>query len=254
MEKCRQRLSGAPNTTTHPMNLLLLEDTDFIAESQAKVTGRRLTHLLDIQKVAVGDSLKAGLINGLMGTADVLHIDAESIHLDVTLTEQPPAPLPLTLILALPRPKMLRRILQTIATMGVKKLYLINTWRVEKSYWQTPWLADTALRQQLIFGLEQGGDTQLPEIIIKKRFKPFVEDELTSITTDTRSFVAHPTGVNPCPMAFNQPSTLAIGPEGGFIDYEVEKFIDMGFQSITLGSRILRVETAVPVLLSRLFS
>ncbi len=236
------------------MNLLVLEDTDFISESQAKVTGRRLRHLLDINKVTVGDSLKAGRLNGLMGTAQVLHIDSESIHLDVTLTERPPAPLPLTLILALPRPKMLRRILQTIATMGVKKLYLINTWRVEKSYWQTPWLADTALRQQLILGLEQGGDTQLPEIVIKKRFKPFVEDELINITADSKSFLAHPKADDPCPMAFNQPSTLAIGPEGGFIDYEVEKFVEMGFQPITLGSRILRVETAVPVLLSRLFS
>ncbi len=149
---------------------------------------------------------------------------------------------------------MLRRIFQTIATMGVKRLYLINTWRVEKSYWQTPWLSDSAIREQLILGLEQGCDTVLPEIIIKKRFKPFVEDELPNIISNTKALVAHPTGSAPCPMALNRQTSLAVGPEGGFIDYEVTKLVEAGFESITLGNRILRVEIAIPVLLSKLFS
>tara|TARA_R110002094_G_scaffold70637_1_gene79263 strand:+ start:10584 stop:11294 length:711 start_codon:yes stop_codon:yes gene_type:complete len=236
------------------MNLLLLEDTDFISKDQVKLTGRRLKHLLEIHKIAVGDTLKAGLINGQMGKAKVLYADSLSAILQVALIEQPPTPLPLTLMLALPRPKMLRRIFQTVSTMGVKRLYIFNTWRVEKSYWQTPWLEASAIREQLILGLEQGCDTQLPEVIIKKRFKPFVEDELTDIMANTHPFIAHPTGSVPCPLGFNQPITLAIGPEGGFIDYEVTKLTEMGFQSITLGNRIFRVETAIPILLAKLFS
>jgi hypothetical protein len=57
-----------------------------------------------------------------------------------------PRPLPLTVVLALPRPKMLRRILRALAEVGVKELHLINSYRVEKSYWQSPLLAPTALR------------------------------------------------------------------------------------------------------------
>ena len=236
------------------MNLLLLEDSDFISEHQVILTDRRLKHLLEVQKTNTGDTVKVGRINGKMGVAEVLNITPEAVTLDVNLTERPPAPLPLTLILALPRPKMLRRIFQTIATMGVKRLYLINTWRVEKSYWQTPWLSDSAIREQLVLGLEQGCDTTLPEIIINKRFKPFVEDELPNIISNTKALVAHPIGVSPCPAALNQKTTLAVGPEGGFIDYEVAKLVEAGFESITLGNRILRVETAIPVLLSKLFS
>jgi len=236
------------------MNLILLEDSDFISEHQVALTGRRLKHLMEVQKISTGDTVKAGQIDGKMGTAKVLNMMPKTVTLNVNLTEQPPVVLPLTLILALPRPKMLRRIFQTIATMGVKRLYLINTWRVEKSYWQTPWLSDAAIREQLILGLEQGSDTVLPEIIIKKRFKPFVEDELPNIISNTKALVAHPTGTAPCPMALNQQTTLAVGPEGGFIDYEVTKLVESGFQSITLGNRILRVETAIPVLLSKLFS
>lgn len=236
------------------MNLLLLEDSDFTSGNQAVLTGRRLNHLINIHKVKLGDTLKAGQINGKMGTVEVFEITPSLIKLKTKLTKLPPTPLPITLILALPRPKMLRRIFQTIATMGVKKLYLVNTWRVEKSYWQTPWLESSAIREQLILGLEQGCDTILPEVIIKKRFKPFVEDELPNLTTDTQSFVAHPTGGIPCPLALNVATTLAVGPEGGFIDYEVQKLMEAGFQSISLGNRILRVETAIPVLLSKLFS
>ena len=236
------------------MNLLLLEDSDFISGHQAILSDRRLKHLLEVQKINTGDTVKVGRINGNMGTAEILNITSEAVTLDVNLTERPPAPLPLTLILALPRPKMLRRIFQTIATMGVKRLYLINTWRVEKSYWQTPWLSDCAIREQLILGLEQGCDTVVPKIIIKKRFKPFIEDELPNIISNTKALVAHPTGTVLCPVALNQQTTLAVGPEGGFIDYEVAKFVEAGFQSISLGNRILRVETAIPVLLSKLFS
>jgi len=236
------------------MNLLLLENSDFVSKDQVTLKGRRLNHLLDIHKIQYGDTLKAGQIDGKTGTAEVLEITDTSVTLKTTLTEQPPAALPITLILALPRPKMLRRIFQTIATMGVKQLYLINTWKVEKSYWQTPWLESSAIREQLILGLEQGCDTKLPEIFIKKRFKPFVEDELPNLVTDTQAFVAHPIGGIPCPLALNTPTTLAVGPEGGFIDYEINKLVETGFQPISLGSRILRVETAVPVLLSKLYS
>jgi RsmE family RNA methyltransferase len=236
------------------MNLLLLENRDFTAENRVKITGRRLKHLSEIHNASECDTLKAGKINGKVGKATILKIDTQSAELEVMLTAQPPAPLPLTIILALPRPKMLRRIFQTIATMGVKRLYLINTWRVEKSYWQTPWLGEASIREQLILGLEQGCDTELPDVIINKRFKPFVEDDLAQISANTLPLVAHPSGQRPCPLGLDQTITLAIGPEGGFIDYEVEKFIELGFQSITLGSRILRVETAIPVLLSKLYS
>jgi 16S rRNA (uracil1498-N3)-methyltransferase len=107
------------------------------------------------------------------------------------------------------------------------------------------------LHEQLLLGLEQTCDTMLPEVHLRPRFKPFVEDELPSIVTGTTALVAHPVADSPFPASIPGPTTLAIGPEGGFIPYEVEKFQECGFASVSLGERILRVETAVPVLLSR---
>ncbi len=170
-----------------------------------------------------------------------------------SLEQNPPAKLPVTLLLALPRPKMLKRTLQTVASMGVAHLVLLNSYRVEKSFWQTPFLEPEAIREQLILGLEQARDTVLPEVTIEKRFKPFVEDRLPQLAAGSLGLVGHPGDFPACPRAVDSAVTLAIGPEGGWIPYEVDKLREAGLAPVQLGERILRVETAVPVLLARLF-
>lgn len=236
------------------MNLLLLEDADFIGVDRVRLTGRRLKHLHEVHRAETGDRLRVGRLGGLMGEGHLLSLDADSAELAVELKQAPPAKLPLTLILALPRPKMLKRTLQTIASMGVPRLVLVNSYRVEKSFWQTPFLQPEEIREQLILGLEQARDTVLPEVSIEKRFKPFVEDRLPALATGTLGLVGHPGDYQACPRAVEQPVTLAIGPEGGWIPYEIELLREAaGLQPVQLGERILRVETAVPVLLARLF-
>jgi RsmE family RNA methyltransferase len=235
------------------MNLLLLEEADFSAADRVVLRDRRLTHMQQVQRVAVGDSLRVGRIGGLMGRAEVLRLSAGEAELQISLDQPAPAKLPLTMVLALPRPKMLRRVFQTIAAMGVPRLMLVNSYRVEKSFWQTPFLEPEAIREQLILGLEQSRDTVLPEVVIEKRFKPFVEDRLPAIADGTLGLVGHPGDYPPCPRAVDTAVTLAIGPEGGWIPYEVELLAKAGLQPVQLGERILRVETAVTALLARLY-
>ena len=235
------------------MNLLLLEDADFVAADRAVLQGRRLKHLHEVHRAEAGDQLRVGSLGGLMGRGTLLALDEQHAELQVELDQQPPAKLPLTLLLALPRPKMLKRILQTVAAMGVPRLVLLNSYRVEKSFWQTPFLEPDAIREQLVLGLEQARDTVLPEVIIEKRFKPFVEDRLPQIAAGTLGLVGHPGDYPACPRALSEPVTLAIGPEGGWIPYEVDKLHEAGLAPVQLGERILRVETAVTALLARLF-
>ena len=235
------------------MNLLLLEDADFIAPDRVVLRDRRLKHMQEVHRAEVGDSLRVGQIGGLMGNAQLLRLDSHEAELRISLDTSPPAKLPLTLVLALPRPKMLRRVFQTVATMGVSKVILVNSYRVEKSFWQTPFLEPAAIREQLILGLEQARDSVLPDIIIEKRFKPFVEDRLPQLADGTLGLVGHPGDYPPCPRAVTGPVTLAIGPEGGWIPYEIDLLNKAGLQPVQLGDRILRVETAVTALLARLF-
>ena len=236
------------------MNIILLSPDDMLDENRACIKNpRQLEHIKSVHGAAVGDQLKVGMINGKLGGGIITEFNDDSILLDTNLHQSPPPALPLTLVLGLPRPKMLRRIFQAIATLGVKQLHLINSYRVEKSYWQTPFLDEENIHHQLILGLEQGCDTQLPEVHLHKRFKPFVEDELPAIVANTRALVAHPYTEIECPRQIDYSLTLAVGPEGGFISYEIDLLEKCGFGAVHLGQRIMRVETAVPYLLGRLF-
>ncbi|MFV3366696.1 16S rRNA (uracil(1498)-N(3))-methyltransferase [Pseudomonas sp. NY15435] len=235
------------------MNLLLLDDVDFVAADRVILRDRRLTHMQEVHRAESGDRMRVGRLGGLMGEGRLLRLEANEAELQVSFDQAPPAKLPLTLLLALPRPKMLRRVLQTVAAMGVPRLVLLNSYRVEKSFWQTPFLEPDAVREQLILGLEQARDTVLPEVIIEKRFKPFVEDRLPALAAGSLGLIGHPGPWPECPRALNEPVTLAIGPEGGWIPYEVDKLREAGLSPVQLGERILRVETAVTALLARLF-
>ncbi|BFM06675.1 16S rRNA (uracil(1498)-N(3))-methyltransferase [Halioxenophilus aromaticivorans] len=235
------------------MNLLLLTSADLLSPTTAQVCDYRAEHLRKIHRSSVGDQLRVGVVNGSMGTATITSITDSAVTLDFDCSCSPPAPMPLTLVLALPRPQMLKRSLQTLATMGVKDVHLIGSARVEKSFWSSPMLNGEEINRQLILGLEQGIDTVLPSIEFHKRFKPFVEDILPTLCQGKNAWVAHPGNSTPCPRASVGPQLLVIGPEGGFLDYEVEKLTAAGCQQIQLGPRILRVETALPVLLSRFY-
>ncbi len=234
------------------MNLIIIEKNDFINETTVRLKERRLEHIRSIHKAEIGDSLRVGELEGLMGTGVVIDINNEFIDLKVSLTEKPPEASNIKVILAMPRPKVFKRLLMDMTTMGIKDIFVIKTWRVDKSYFNTPILTEEAIRETMILGLEQAKDTTMPTVTVKNLFKPFVEDEVPSIIANTKAIVAHPTGQIECQRCINEPLTLLIGPEGGLIEYEIELLKSIGFEAVTLGERILRVETAVPYIIGRL--
>jgi len=235
------------------MNILLFNADELSHMGQIKINDlRRQTHLAKVIKPNIGDTIRVGQINGATGLGKVIVHSSHETHLEVTLNQTCPAPLALKLLLAIPRPKMMRRILQTCATLGVSEITLLNSSKVEKSYWQTPLLQPQSIYDNLLLGLEQAGTTQLPIVHKAPLFKPYVEDKLHQWAQDSRRLVAHPRHAGPCPIATQQATTLAIGPEGGFTDYEVDKLLQQGFSAFSLGPRIMRVETAIPVAIARL--
>ena len=234
------------------MNLILLFPADFADEGVARLGGRRRDHILRVHRATAGDELVVGVADGMIGKGVVRTIAEEAIELTVVLDSPPPPPAGITLVLALPRPKVMNRVVAAVASLGIKRLFLINSWRVDKSYWKSPRLAPDNLRQQSILGLEQARDTVLPQIELRRLFRPFVEEELPAIAQGTRALVAHPYAEEDCPREERGEVTLAIGPEGGFIEQEIASLQRAGLHPVRLGNRILRVETAVAALAGRL--
>lgn len=235
------------------MNLVLLEPADFVSDTRARIGGRRREHVLSVLRAEVGDTLVVGRLDGPVGRGTIVAVDDQALTLDVELDAAPPAALPVTLVLALPRPPVLRRVLIGVASLGVKRIVLVGARAVEKSFWQSHAVEPDAVREQLLLGLEQGCDTRLPEVVIRRRFKPFAEDDLPAMVDGVDAFVAHPTPELGRPeRRAGRAALLAIGPEGGWSDHELETLLLAGLRPISLGARPLRVETAVPALIARL--
>ena len=234
------------------MNIVLLEAEQTQSEFWKIDSPRQLQHLSQHVQLNAGDTLKVGIRNGERYLTEVISVSEQQIRIRPIQLEAIPAKLPVHLILALPRPKVLRRIIMDAVTLGVERISLIHSYRVDKSYWQSPFLQQ--LDDYVTLGLEQAGDTISPEIQMYKRFKPFVEDVLPTFISDQKpAYVAHPYAEQQMPHAIQHSCCLIVGPEGGFIPFEVDLFKKNGCQARRLGNRILRTETAVSHILGRLF-
>lgn len=236
------------------MNLLLVEPAEVVGDVvRLRALDRRAVHLRDVLRVTPGRTLRAGIVDGTLADATVTAVDADAITLALHPTTAAPPALPITLWLAVPRPKVLARVLQAAASMGLASIELTNAWRVDKSYLKSPRLTPTALRAELLLGAEQGGTPRLPTVRVHDRFMALVEQGRGAAT---HALVAHPHGgapleqvVRPGPLA---PTVVAIGPEGGWIDRELATLADAGFAAVTLGAPILRTEAAVVAVVSQL--
>jgi RsmE family RNA methyltransferase len=237
------------------MNLILLSPSDLDGNRLARIKdSRRLRHLREVHGARPGDRVTVGVEGGGIGRGEILSLDDEEARFTLDdLEETPPPGLPVHLVMALPRPRMLARSLEHVTALGVKRLTLLHSRRVEKSYWQSPELAPEKIHAHLVLGLEQARDTAMPEVDLAKGFRPFMEERLPELLEGRRGLLAHPGLGVECPRGLTQPALLMVGPEGGFIPWEVERMLDAGCTGIHLGSRILRVETAMIALLARLF-
>ena len=248
------------------MNCILLPAANFQHDTAHINDLAQIAHVNKVLNAKVGDMLKIGQLGGKLGSCIIKDIAPDSIELgEIKLTINPPPKLNLTVVLALPRPKVLRRLIMDMTALGVNDIILINSYRTQKSYWQSPMLA--RLDEFVLEGLQQGVDTVAPRISLQKRFKPFVEDELASLITN-RAIVAHPYSA----LSFAQyaqqqqlenlesphrsvssflPNMVFIGAEGGWIDYEIDLLAEQGCTAVNIGARILRTEAAVNVILGQ---
>ena len=235
------------------MNLILIEPHE-LAGDRATLRDGRATHIRKVLHGQPGATVRVGLLDGPRGVATITALDDEQVELRCAWEQEIP-PLPrLDLLLALPRPKVLRRLWAQLAALGVGRLALTNAVKVERNYFDTHVLEEATYRPLLIEGLQQAQDTRLPQVSIHKQLKPLVEDRLDELFPDTLRLLADPGAREQIsgrmPTGFTGRVLLAVGPEGGWTAFERDLFARQGFVGVGLGPRTLRTDTACVALLA----
>jgi 16S rRNA (uracil1498-N3)-methyltransferase len=255
------------------MNRLLLARSELVPQSSAScvstISGRQAEHLRKVIKPVIGTSLRAGIVNGPKGMATVVGISDAGYQVEfrvdavdcvgpeeTVLDAVASAPWNVHMIIAMPRPKVLSRVLESLASFGVARISLTNSWRVDKSYLDSARLGSAEIAASLQLGAEQGGHCYLPRITVNQRFMSMIESFAELGAADSVRLLAHPNatrGIEDVVAANPAVAThVAIGPEGGWIDREVTTFEQQGFVRTRIVEQILRVEPAIAAVLGQL--
>lgn len=248
------------------MNLILFDAAELDGRGRLVLDDRRGHHVCRVLRASPGDRVRLGMVHGGLGIGEVIGIGRDRVELAVTLTESAPPRPSVDLILAVPRPKVLPRVLQAASALGVGRIDLINAWRVDKSYLDAHYLEPAVLAHHARLGCEQGGSTWVPDVTVHRLLMPFVRelgarrqaalDALSEASMGELALIAHPRAAAPIEAAVPPGSQrrvlLAVGPEGGWIERELETFQELGFLAISCMDRVLRVETALSALLAQI--
>jgi RsmE family RNA methyltransferase len=239
------------------MNLVVVQGDELGPGNLVTLGHERARHILLVLKAGVGATVRVGLLAGPLGLATVVRVDGERVVLSCEFDGTRPEPPRLDVLLALPRPKVLGRLWSQLAALGVGRIVLVNAARVERCYFDSHVLSPENYRPRLIEGLQQARDTLLPEVLVRRRFRPFVEDELNALFPAGLRLVADPAGERRIGDFFPKADDaaaprvlLAVGPEGGWVPFELELLRAHGFEIAGMGRRTLRTDTACIGLLS----
>lgn len=236
------------------MNFLLLEPDELGADGLTRLAGRRAQHVREVLRAAVGDQLRAGVVDGPLGNATILADEPAGLLVQFTAGQPSPEPTDV-LLLAVPRPKVLLRMLAHAAALGFGEILLFRSWRVDKSHLASAAMQPASQRDQLLLGLEQAGRTRLPVVRHAPLFRPLVEDLLPTLPLPASRFVGHPdaaTATHQLALPRAGAFALCLGPDGGLLPYEVDLLATAGFLPIHCGRHALRTETALSVLTGQL--
>ncbi|PXA03727.1 16S rRNA methyltransferase [Coraliomargarita sinensis] len=225
------------------MNLILFDKP--FEQLRLEPGDPRGQHIRKVLRAEVGTKVFIGFVNAGRARAEVTALDPDgSVALSVVATEPAPEPLPVQLLVGLPRPHTAKRILFEAASMGVQALYFFESERGEPSYAKSSLWTSDEWKERLRLGTEQSFGTHVPGVSIG----PDLQTALSHLGTDAAR-VALDNYEAGAPMDQSIPddaksAILALGPERGWSPNEREVFRKNGWTLAHLGPHVLRLETA----------
>jgi 16S rRNA (uracil1498-N3)-methyltransferase len=236
------------------VNLILLHAAEIGEDGVTELTGARAVHIATVLKPEPGQELRIGRIDGPHGTGTVVQVDEDRVLLRCRFDASAPPRPAVDLLLALPRPKVMRRLWSQITALGVGQVILTNAEQVERDYFGTHWLDAPVYTSLMLEGLQQARDTLLPAVSVHRRLKVLIEDELDALCPEGIRVVAQPghdgTFFSVLAASPGDRMLVAVGPEGGWTDFELSLLQRHRFHTVGMGTRTLRSDTATIALLT----
>lgn len=253
------------------MNICLFDEKEI--KNPLQKNDERAKHILKVLHKNAGDTFDAGIIGGKAGTAKITKItESGEIFFDFEAKSEGKKLYPLTLIIGFPRPIQLRRLLRDVAGLGCKKVILTGTDLTEKSYLDSNVVTDGSAYQMLLDGTAQAASTHVPELVFYKNLDETLEaiknEELRMKNCESNAKQAEANFSKSSKIALDnrrakkslhdflktesadkklQNVFAAIGSERGWTERERDLFEKFGFTLCSMGTRVLRTETAATV-------
>ena len=231
--------SWSPSTLI--MNIILFENHE--VDTPFRRDDRRVVHILNVLRREVGDSTDVGLVNGPRGKAILRSLNEHEVVFDFTWGEEPPALLPIDLIVGMSRPQTSRKILQEATSLGVRSIYFAATQRAEPSYASSKLWTTDEWERLVRAGIEQAFSTRVPTVKFGVSISDCIESTNSAAHRICLDNYEATTGLWEA-SSQKQSVVLAVGSERGWTENERELFRQRGFELAHLGDRPLRTETA----------
>lgn len=225
------------------MNLVLFSPDEIAAPLPRG--DARARHLLEVLRRTTGEEFDAGLVNGPRGKGRIDAVHDEALALSFTWGAPPPPVDTITLLIGLPRPQTARDILRDATTLGIAALHFVAAEKSEPSYAQSTLWRDGEWRRHVLAGAEQAFSTQIPDVTATHSLAAalaLVAADATRLALDNYEA---PRALQDCCSISSNPLVLALGPERGWGPRDRAQLRAAGFEFAHLGSRVLRLETAV---------
>lgn len=243
------------------MNVLVLLPDEITTPSQAVVANERLQWVHESYSLTEGLRIPAVVYGGMTGTATVVHVLPDRVEFEIAMHSPPPKRLPLELVVAVPRPQTVKKVLHAATVFGVQRIHFIRTALVVKSYLDSRALSAECIFTETVAALAQCGDSVAPAVEVHRLFAPFIQDYLPALMQDGESaggmgifadtgLAEHRASVDV--LKGKRRIVLAVGPEKGWTDHERMQFRELGFIPWSLGERVVRVDTAVVAFLGQM--
>jgi RsmE family RNA methyltransferase len=232
------------------MNILLFAAGEVASDGSVEIVGQRADALISAHELKSGLCIKGGAPGAGRGLA---HIDeVRPGLLRARLLECAPALLrePFVLVVAVPRPQAVKRILFHAAMFGIEAVHFIRSERVDKNYLKSQIFEGPQMQAELVHGAAQAGDSELPKVHVHEKFLGFMRDYLPQSLQQKQGTIfladTHPdtTVMAKAVACGSERHVLAIGPELGWNDFERGCWLEAGAKPVSLGPRILRVDAA----------